>query len=145
MISVTTAGKPVDWPKDSQKYDIYTNEEWMYELLFSSQQQKVKDFGRHCCNVLFPHVQQQLSNKLYPMEIEDVTGVSRPLSLQMKPINRILWGLMKSINRPLKKKMQHLHWSMMIYKLWIWKRSFAGAKRCLSGPATKMSRHHHPS
>ena len=27
MISVTTAGKPVDWPKDSQKYDIYTNEE----------------------------------------------------------------------------------------------------------------------
>ena len=26
----------VDWPKDSQKYDIYTNEEGMYELLFSS-------------------------------------------------------------------------------------------------------------
>ena len=28
--------KSVDWPKDSQKYDICTNEEGMYELLFSS-------------------------------------------------------------------------------------------------------------
>ena len=36
MISVSAANKPVDWPKDLQKYDIYTNEEGMYELLFSS-------------------------------------------------------------------------------------------------------------
>ena len=64
MISVTAAGKPVDWPKDSQKYDIYTNEEGMYELLFSSQQSKAKNFKRHCCNVLFPHVQQQVTNKM---------------------------------------------------------------------------------
>ena len=56
--------KPVDWPKDSQKYDIYTNEEGMYELLFSSQQPKAKDFRRHCCNVLFPHVRQQLTSKM---------------------------------------------------------------------------------
>ena len=66
--------KPVDWPKDSQKYDIYTNEERMYELLFSSQQPKAKDLRRHCCNVLFPHVQQQLSDKSHAMEIEDLTG-----------------------------------------------------------------------
>ena len=66
--------KPVDWPKDSQKYDIYTNEEGMYELLFSSQQPKAKDLRRHCCNVLFPHVRQQLSDKSHAMEIEDLTG-----------------------------------------------------------------------
>ena len=48
--------KPVDWPKDSQKYDIYTNEEGMYELLFSSQQPEARDFRKQCCNVLFPHV-----------------------------------------------------------------------------------------
>ena len=56
--------KPVDWPKDSQKYDIYINEEGMYEIVFSSQQPKAKDFRRHCCNVLFPHVEQQLTNKM---------------------------------------------------------------------------------
>ena len=50
--------------KDTQKYDIYTNEEGMYELLFSSQQPKAKDFRRHCCNVLFPHVRQQPTNKM---------------------------------------------------------------------------------
>ena len=36
----------------------------MYELFFSSQQPKAKDFRRHCCNVLFTHVQQQLANKM---------------------------------------------------------------------------------
>ena len=47
MSGFTTAEKPVDWPKDLQKYDIFTNEEGMYELLFSSQQPKAKDFRRH--------------------------------------------------------------------------------------------------
>ena len=60
----TTTGKSLDWSKDSQKYDVYTYEEGMYELLFSSQQPRAKDFRRHCCNVLFPHVRQQLSNKI---------------------------------------------------------------------------------
>ena len=46
----------------------------MYEIVFSSQQPKAKDFRRHCCNVLFPHVRQQLSNKLHAMEIEDLRG-----------------------------------------------------------------------
>ena len=66
--------KPVDWPKDSEKYDIYINEEGMYELLFSSQQRKAKDFKRHCFIVLFPHVRQQPSDKSHAMEIEDLTG-----------------------------------------------------------------------
>ena len=54
----------MDWPKDSQKFDIYIKEEGMYELLFSSQQPKAKDFRKYCCNKLFPHVQQQLTNKM---------------------------------------------------------------------------------
>ena len=62
MSSVPAACTLINWPKDLQKYDIYTNEEGMYELLFSSQQPKAKDFRRHCCNVLFPHVYQQLTN-----------------------------------------------------------------------------------
>ena len=64
----------MDWPKDSQKYDIYINEEGMYELLFSSQQPKAKDFRRHCINVLFLHVRQQLSDKSHAMEIQYLTG-----------------------------------------------------------------------
>ena len=46
----------------------------MYELLFSSQQPKAKNFRRHCFNVLFPHVWQELSDKSHAMEIEDLTG-----------------------------------------------------------------------
>ena len=64
MSSVPAARTPINWPKDSQKYDTYINEEGMYELLFSSQQPKAKDFGRHCCNVLFPHIRQQLTKKM---------------------------------------------------------------------------------
>ena len=56
--------KPVDRPKDSQKYDIYINEEGMYETVFSSLQPKTKDSRTHCCNVLFPIVRQLLTNKM---------------------------------------------------------------------------------
>ena len=54
----------MDCPKISQKYDIYFDEEGMYELLFSSQQPTSKDFRRHCGNVLFPHVRKQLTSKM---------------------------------------------------------------------------------
>ena len=56
--SVLATGTPVDWFKNSQKFDIYINQEGMYELLFSSQQPKTKGFRRHCCSLLFPHVRQ---------------------------------------------------------------------------------------
>ena len=46
----------------------------MYELLFSSQQPKAKDFRRHYYNVLFALVRQQLSDKLHAMETEDLTN-----------------------------------------------------------------------
>ena len=54
----------LDWPRDLRKDDYYVNEEGMYEIVFSSQQPKAKDFRRYCCNVLFPHVRQQLTNKI---------------------------------------------------------------------------------
>ena len=74
MSSVHADCTPIDWPKDSQKYDMHTKEEGMYELLFSSQQPKAKDSRRHCFNVLFPHARQQLSDKLHAMEIEDLAS-----------------------------------------------------------------------
>ena len=46
----------------------------MYQLLFSSQQPKAKDFGRSCCNVLFPRIQQKLSDKFHAMKTEDLTS-----------------------------------------------------------------------
>ena len=55
---VPTVITTVNWLRDSQKLDLYINEEGMYELLFSSQQPQAKDFRRHCCNMLFPHVRQ---------------------------------------------------------------------------------------
>ena len=63
-VSMSAANTPINWPKDSKKYDIYINEEGMYELVFGSQQPKAKAFRKHCCNVLFSHVRQQLPNKI---------------------------------------------------------------------------------
>ena len=61
---VPTLGATVNWPRDSQKLDLYITEEGMYELLFLSQQPKAEDFRRHCCNVLFLHVRQRLTEKM---------------------------------------------------------------------------------
>ena len=77
MISVTAAGKPVDWLKDLQKCDIYTNEEGMYELAFGNQKPKVNNFRKHCCNVMFPQIRQQLPNKMkedHQQAIEEIQG-----------------------------------------------------------------------
>ena len=54
----------VDWPKDLRKDDYYINEEGMYELLFSSEQPKAKAFKKYCCNTMFPHIRQRLTNKM---------------------------------------------------------------------------------
>ena len=81
MTSVRVACTPINWPKDSQKYDIYSNEEGMYELLFSSQQPKAKDLRRHCSNELFPHVGQQLCDKSHAMEIEGLASRVQALDI----------------------------------------------------------------
>ena len=75
MSGIPAAFTHVDWPKDSQKFDIYINEEVMYELLFSSQQPKAKDFRKHCCNGLFPHVREQLTNKMEEDHQQTVTRI----------------------------------------------------------------------
>ena len=41
----------------------------MYELLFSSHQPLAKDFRKHCCNAMFPHIRQQLTNIM----VDDLT------------------------------------------------------------------------
>ena len=46
------------------KYDIYINEEETYEMVITSQQPKAKIFRKHCCNVMFPQIPQQLMNKM---------------------------------------------------------------------------------
>ena len=58
------AAHPLEWPKNSQPGDYFIDGEGMYELLFSSQQPKAKDFRRHCCNVMFPQTRRQLTNKI---------------------------------------------------------------------------------
>ena len=50
------AARPMSWPKDSQKYDLYINEEGVYEVLFGSQQPVAKKLRKHCCSVMFPHI-----------------------------------------------------------------------------------------
>ena len=42
LVVVLRVGTTVNWPRDSQKLDLYINEEGMYELLFSIQQSKAK-------------------------------------------------------------------------------------------------------
>ena len=64
-----------------EKFDIYINKEGMYELLFSSQKPKAKNFRRHCFIVLFPHVRQQLSDKSHAMEIEGLTSRVQALAI----------------------------------------------------------------
>ena len=54
----------LNWPSDSRKNDYYLNEEWMYELLFSSRQPLAKKLRKHCCNVMFPHIRKRLTNKM---------------------------------------------------------------------------------
>ena len=89
----------------------------MHELLFSSQQLKAKNVRRHCFSVLFPHLWQQFSYKSHAMKLEGFTDRAQALRLQMRPINKKFWGPIKSINRPLSKRMQQLHCLMVIYKI----------------------------
>ena len=45
----------------------------MYEIVFSSQQLEPKDFRKHGCNVLFPHVWQEVTNKMKEDHQDPVT------------------------------------------------------------------------
>ena len=54
----------VNWPSDSQKYDFCINKEGLYELVFSSQEPVAKAFRKHCCNVIFPYIRQQMIDRV---------------------------------------------------------------------------------
>ena len=53
----------IEWPKNSQPDNYYINEEGMYEVLFSSQQPKVKGFRRYCYNVCCDRFDRRLLKK----------------------------------------------------------------------------------
>ena len=55
LSKVSAVGTLLNWPSDSRKDDYYINEEGMYELVFSSQQQKAK---------AFPRIRKQLVDKM---------------------------------------------------------------------------------
>ena len=65
-----TVGTTVNWPRDSQKLDLYINWEGMYELLFSSQQKALLQEGTV---VLIPHVRLQLANKIQEEHQQTIT------------------------------------------------------------------------
>ena len=46
FISVPVTGTPVLWPADSQKYDLYINEEGMHELVLKSSMSNATDFAK---------------------------------------------------------------------------------------------------
>ena len=74
LIKFSAAGNFVNWQKDSRKDDYCINNEGMYELILASQQPKSKDFRKHCCNVMFLLIRQQLIKKMekdYQKVIED--------------------------------------------------------------------------
>ena len=88
---VPTVSTTVNWPRDSQKLDLYINEEGMYELLFSSQQPQAKDFKKTaaiCCFLMFDSSLETKYRKNTNKLSQAVSIKFRPLSLQMKPINR---------------------------------------------------------
>ena len=71
--------KPVEWPKDSQKYDIYTNKEGMYELEINNQKQKhLESIAAMFCFLMFG---SSLVISYMRWKLKILQDVSRPLSL----------------------------------------------------------------
>ena len=64
MSIVHAACTPIKWPKDSQKYDIYTNEEGIYELLFFKSIAKGKRLQKALLQCDVSQIRQQCTNKL---------------------------------------------------------------------------------
>ena len=64
LVMRAVMARPLNWPSDSQKFDLYLNEQGMYELVFGSQQPKAKTFRKYCCNTMFPNIRRILVDKL---------------------------------------------------------------------------------
>ena len=89
ITSVHAACAPINWTKDSQKYDVCINEQGTYELVFGSQQPKVRVFRKYCCNMLFLHVRQQLTNKIHEEHQQAVTDRDNQMQAHQKKILRL--------------------------------------------------------
>ena len=97
------AAPPLEWPKNSQPDDYYINEEGMYELLFSSQKPKVKDFRKHCFNVLFPWIRQKLTNKMKEENQQAITDRDNQIQAHQQKtlrLNEQIDGLIKNRHVP---------------------------------------------
>ena len=79
----------------------------MYELLFSSQQPKAKDFRRHCCNVIFPQIRQWLTNKMkeeYQKAITDRDNQIKALAFGNEEHQHEILRLNKQIDNLIKNR-----------------------------------------
>ena len=78
----------------------------MYELLFPGQQPKAKDFRRHCFDLFFPHVLQQLSDRSHAMEVKSLTNRAQTVEITNE-----------AHQQTIEDKDAVLQCSMMIYKI----------------------------
>ena len=75
----------------------------MYELLFSSQKPKVKDFRKHCFNVLFPRIRQKLTNKMKEENQQAITDRDNQIQAHQQKtlrLNEQIDGLIKNRHVP---------------------------------------------
>ena len=78
-----------------------------YEIVFSSQQPKAKDFRRHCCNVLFPHLRQWLTKKIqedHQQAIEEKDNQIQPLEFTNEKNQPKILRLNKEIDDLIKNR-----------------------------------------
>ena len=61
----------------------------MYGILFLSQQPKAKDFRRHCYNVFFPHVWQQLTKKIQEQHQQVIPDCDNQIQAHHEKILRL--------------------------------------------------------
>ena len=91
LVGLTDVANPVQWPSDSQKYDLYINEEAMYELGFTSQQDKAKHFRKYCFNTLFPQLFQRVWMPLTMRQITTDKCMNGCMSMDIpKSLKRLL-------------------------------------------------------
>ena len=99
-----------------------------YFQVNSRRQNTLEDTASMYCFLMFDS-SLVISHMRWKLKVLQV--VSGILRLQMGPINKNIWGSMKSINKPLRKRMQQLHCLMMIYKI------VNSTKRRISSPCPR--------
>ena len=65
--------------------NYYINEVGTYEFLFSGKQPKAWNFRKHCCNTVFPHIWQQLTDKT----VDDLRCIHQQTIIEIQGEHRI--------------------------------------------------------